>query len=121
MGDSCPHMGVLHYHTGRGMMRNMTTHAGGVVPEFHLGDRLRKAREHTGMTQGELARVLGVARNTVNRSESGATHPMRVVVRAWAEATGVSLEWLETGEVGQRGEDPEPEQTMLLLGILRAS
>lgn len=113
-------MSGLHYHTRRGMMRNMTTHAGGVVPEFHIGDRLRKARESTGMSQGAFAARLGVARNTVSRSELGQTHPHRLVLRAWAEATGVSLEWLESGESGQRGEDPEHGQ-QLMLGILRAS
>lgn len=113
-------MRVLHYHTSAGILRNMTTHAGGVVPEFHMGDRLRKAREQTGMGQGRFAEVLGIARNTVSRSELGQTHPHRLVLRAWSEATGVPLEWLETGQVGQRGEDPEHGQ-QLVLGILRAS
>lgn len=99
-------------------MRIMTTHAGGAVPLFHMGDRLRKAREITGQTQGAFARTLGVARNTVSRAELGQTHPHRLVLREWARATGVSLEWLETGEVP---EDPEGVQLVLSLGIQRAS
>lgn len=89
-------------------MRAMTLEHGGVVPRFTLGDRLRKAREHAGLNQGELAQILGVARNTVNRSENGFSVPMRVVRRRWAEVTGVSLQWLETGEVSTLGGDTSP-------------
>lgn len=44
---------------------------GGAVPVFDLGDRTRKAREFSGLDQGQLAERLGVARSTVARMEQG--------------------------------------------------
>ncbi len=75
------------------------------MPEFTVSDRLRKAREHAGMEQAELAELMGVARNTVSNNEKGKVAPRRIVMKAWALATGVSPQWLETGIAPQ----PEPE------------
>lgn len=72
---------------------------GGAVPTWELPDRVRKAREFAGLDQGQLAERLGVARSTVARMEQGkTTHVKRPVLLAWAFATGVDLQWLETGE-----------------------
>lgn len=76
----------------------MTTEQAGVVPEWTLQDRLRKARELTGLSQGQFAERLGVSRNTVGSAESGAVEVRRITLNAWAMATGVSIEWLMTGE-----------------------
>ncbi|WP_084252687.1 helix-turn-helix transcriptional regulator [Devriesea agamarum] len=71
----------------------------GESPEFTKADRLRKARECAGLEQAELAERLGVARNTVSTAERGVNSPRRIIVRAWALATGVPLYWIETGRV----------------------
>lgn len=59
-----------------------------------FGHRLRDARERAGLTQGELAAVLGVDRNTVGRAELGRTAPSAATVAAWARACGVSADAL---------------------------
>ena|SRR5665647_1187241 len=80
----------------------------GVIPEFTVGDRLRKAREHIGMDQIPFADELGVSRGTVSNYESGATtHLKPIVVRAWALRTGVPAEWLLTGTTNPRPGDPD--------------
>ena len=66
------------------------------IPEFDRSDRLRKAREHAGLEQVELATAIGVSRNTVSAAERGANTPRRHVVMAWAMAC---VEWIETGTV----------------------
>lgn len=81
----------------------MSTAPNGLVPEFTIGDRLRKARETAGMDQGELAEAMGVSRRTVSNNESGHVKPRVIVIRAWALATGVSVEWLESGKVPEGG------------------
>ena len=46
-----------------------------VVPEWTLGDRLKKAREHAGLSQTELGREIGVSlvyRDAVRNREGGA-------------------------------------------------
>lgn len=71
--------------------------ADGIVPDFDLGDRLRKARELLGMTRDAFADHTGISRGTVGNYELGKTKPNRLYLRTWARETGVSLQWLETG------------------------
>lgn len=64
------------------------------VPEWTLGDRLRKAREVAGLSQQQLATELGVARRTISAYEVGERTPRAVVVRAWAIRCSVPENWL---------------------------
>lgn len=72
---------------------------------WSLTDRLRKAREHAGLKQQELADRIGVSRGAVGNYEQGITEPKRPVLLSWALATRVPLKWLQTG---QRGPDGGP-------------
>jgi transcriptional regulator with XRE-family HTH domain len=74
------------------------------IPEWTMGDRLRKAREDAGYSQTEMADALGVSRSTISNAELGIRTPLRITLRAWAAETGVPVEWLETGVVQM----PEP-------------
>ncbi|MDU5380556.1 MAG: helix-turn-helix transcriptional regulator, partial [Actinomyces sp.] len=78
------------------------------IPQFDRSDRLRKAREHAGLEQAQLAELIGVSRNTISGAERGANTPRRHVVMAWAMATGVPVEWIETGRV-PRHDDGGPD------------
>lgn len=68
-----------------------------MIPTFTLGDRLRKAREVTGMSQVEFAEHIGIGRSTVQSYENGTTAPKQIALRAWAMATGVPFYWLQWG------------------------
>ncbi|WP_082422137.1 helix-turn-helix domain-containing protein [Corynebacterium oculi] len=83
----------------------MTTslHIAGIVPQFDLADRVRKAREYADMKQQELADVTGIARTTIARIEQGKTVPRRPTIISLALATGVDQRWLETGETPTGG------------------
>lgn len=84
----------------------MTEQSAGIVPQFTAGDRLRKARELTGYDQGPFADLIGVSRGTVSTYErDGIEHRKPIVLRAWALATGVNIEWLEHG-IGSPGPVP---------------
>lgn len=76
---------------------------GGRIPEWTLGDRLRKAREEAGLEQQELAQMIGVARNTVSNAEKGKVNPRQIVLNQWSLATGVPLQWLQNGETPTGG------------------
>ncbi|WP_328664055.1 helix-turn-helix domain-containing protein [Nocardia salmonicida] len=71
------------------------------------------ARQFVNQTQGEFARSLGVTTSTVQRAESGSTQPRRTTLMAWSMATGVNLEWLETGQA-PRPADEGPDTNSLL-------
>lgn len=85
----------------------MTAAANGTIPEWTLGDRLRKARELTGLTAQEFATTIGVSRGTITNAETDARHVRPITIRAYALATGVPLEWLETGKSPAQPEGPD--------------
>lgn len=93
---------------------------------FTQGDRLRKARESTGMKQREFAQHIGVSHQTVTNAEKDHREVRKITMNAWALATGVPVEWLETGEApestrgpGGNGADDETRTRNILLGRQR--
>ena len=70
----------------------------GVIPQWAITDRIRKAREHAGYKQSELATELGISRTVMASIEQGVREPRRGELIAISFATGVDLEWLETGK-----------------------
>jgi transcriptional regulator with XRE-family HTH domain len=71
----------------------------GAVPSWSLADRLRKAREHAGLSQEELAEATGISRRTVSAYEQG--HAVKIpFLIAWALACNVDLAWLVGVEPG---------------------
>lgn len=82
---------------------SMNVDAAGLVPEFTVSDRLRKAREVRGLSQAAFAAETGLSRSTIVRVESGEKVPGTKEYNLWQMATGVSRDWLETGNapVGQ--------------------
>lgn len=69
------------------------------VPEWTLCDRLAKARHVSGLSQGELAKRLGLSLKSVARYEQGTHSPKRSTVLAWALVCGIDPAWLESGTV----------------------
>lgn len=67
--------------------------------EQTIGDRLRKARELTGMTKEEFAEKTEISRTVVANLESGVGPYKQPYLITWAHFTGASLEWLKTGEM----------------------
>ena len=62
-----------------------------------LTERLRVARLSAGLDQAQIARRIGVARQTVSNWERGLAEPSATYFVLWARATGQSLEWLAEG------------------------
>lgn len=63
-----------------------------------FGERLKTLRKAKGLTQLELAGVLGVTPVTVCRWERGDMHPNTSRVERAADALGVKRAWLLWGE-----------------------
>lgn len=55
-----------------------------------LGERLKKLRQEKGMSQGDIARKLGVHRSYISGIERGVRNPTVKNVERIAEALGVS-------------------------------
>lgn len=79
-------------------------------PSFTVHDRLRKAREVAGLEQAELAERIEVDRGSVSNYETGKTTRLkRPVLRRWALACDVDLDWLAYG-IEQNGPTDPSEQ-----------
>ncbi|MBX3711908.1 MAG: helix-turn-helix transcriptional regulator [Lysobacter sp.] len=79
-----------------------------------LDNRIRRARTLAGLTQAELAQLVGVQRGAVAQWESpNGSLPSMDHLIAIAQHTGVHLEWLGTGrgkpcpEAGQASPDTD--------------
>jgi transcriptional regulator with XRE-family HTH domain len=83
--------------------------SGATVPEWTIGDRMRKAREHAGLSQSQLARTASIGRTSIVRYETGLSRPSRVTLAAWALRTGVSFEWMCHGDTYPCGPLPSPQ------------
>jgi transcriptional regulator with XRE-family HTH domain len=58
------------------------------------GDRLRQAREQTGLTQLELAKQLGMSQNQIYRYEVGLAEPLPDQIKRLAVSLHVTTDWL---------------------------
>lgn len=66
-----------------------------------IGDRVKEARKRAGVSQAELARLVGRSQSAVAEWETGETEPRRNIVERIAQALGVSALWLEVGGAGE--------------------
>ena len=86
--------------------------SGGVVPQWTLADRIRKAREANDYSQSDLATITGISRASISHYEGGKTRPSKASLKLIAMATGVDRYWLLTGEApgpsttGEQGISP---------------
>jgi transcriptional regulator with XRE-family HTH domain len=65
-----------------------------------IAARLKAAREQAGLTQGQVARLLGLHRPSVSEIEAGRRSVSAEELPVLADTYGVSLEWLLNGEAG---------------------
>ena len=59
-----------------------------------MGEKILIERKKSGLSQGQLADMLGVTRQSVSKWESGAAVPELAKLVAIAEVVGVSLDYL---------------------------
>jgi transcriptional regulator with XRE-family HTH domain len=64
-----------------------------------LGERLRTAREHAGLSQGQVARMLSMHRPTISEIEAGRRRVTVEEITTFAHTYEVSIAWLSGTEV----------------------
>ena len=75
-----------------------------------FGDRVAAARDRVGLSQGQLARRLGVKAQTVANWEADRAEPRANKLQMLAGLLNVSMVWLMTG-VGEGVSAPEEAET----------
>ena len=78
------------------------------IPVWTLADRMRRAREHAGLEQRELAAKVGISRATVSNAERGVVVPRTATVQGWAKECGVDLGVAADGSAELRSELMKP-------------
>lgn len=85
-----------------------------------IARRLRVAREQAGLSQGQVAKLMGWHRPTVSQLESGQRRVKAEELNALATHYRVSVSWLaKSGEPADDAVDPKLELAAKELGRLR--
>ncbi len=66
-----------------------------------IANRLRIAREQAGLSQGQVARMLGIHRPSVSESEAGRRKVSAEELAEYARIYGVSIDWLACLDTNQ--------------------
>jgi phage repressor protein C with HTH and peptisase S24 domain len=88
----------------------MTDELGHAVPSFRaeLGIRLRWIEKTYFQTRADAAEVAAVSKSTLQRWIEGGSDPSFEGLAKLARHTGVSLDWLATGQGESTGKQPKP-------------
>lgn len=82
-----------------------------------LASRLRIAREQAGLSQGQVAKMLGLHRPSVTEIEMGRRRVTAKELATMAKLYGVSISWLTSGE----SEEPDLARDRIELAARKLS
>lgn len=73
-------------------------------------DRLKQARKNAGMTQEDVAKLLGVAKSTYSGYETGKSEPSMNAIANMMRFFVVSADWLWQDEMAEQFENEHPKR-----------
>ncbi len=101
-----------------------------------VAERLREARNAAGLSQGQVAKKLGMHRPTISEIEAGRRKVSAAELERFAQLYGISVEWIVSGSTGDDSSDarirmaarelskmsePDLDRLMTTLRMLRKS
>lgn len=95
--------------------KEMTTRP--LTRRLPIGDRLRSAREAAGLSQGQVAKLMGLHRPTISEIEAGRRRVSADEVTQFAEVYGVGTDWI----LSERDPDAVPDDDKILLAARQLS
>lgn len=82
-----------------------------------FAEKLKMIRENAGLSQDELARILGISRSHLNELENDRTEPRPVLINCMSLMFEIDKEWLLNDESG----DIKPiNKTVSLISLIDA-
>jgi transcriptional regulator with XRE-family HTH domain len=97
----------LHHRKAFRKMHGVAEAERSRIPEWSLGERLRKARAWAGVSVEQLAADIGRTSRTIRNYENDATTAPLLVLKCYAMRTRVPVRWFQTGEDCGPDDDPE--------------
>lgn len=82
-----------------------------------IGERLRTAREAAGLSQGQVAKLMGLHRPTISEIEAGRRRVSADELTQLAEIYGVGTDWI----LSERDTDTDPNDDKILLAARQLS
>lgn len=82
----------------------------------HIAHRIRSAREAAGLSQGQVAKLLGLHRPTISEIEAGRRRVSGEELVRFSETYGVSVEWLTSSS-----ETADPSEDRILMAARELS
>lgn len=82
-----------------------------------IGERLRTARTAAGLSQGQVAKLLGVHRPTISEIEAGRRRVSAEELSQFAEIYGVGTDWI----LAERDSESDPSDDKILLAARQLS
>jgi transcriptional regulator with XRE-family HTH domain len=76
-----------------------------MIPQWELGDRMRKSLRHAGLSTRDMAAYLDIRSESVRRWFNGKSRPATSVLRLWALRTGADYDWLVNGQPEKEKEE----------------
>ncbi|MEX0803153.1 MAG: helix-turn-helix transcriptional regulator [Candidatus Binatia bacterium] len=81
-----------------------------------IGERLRAAREAAGLTQGQIAKKLGIHRPSISEIEAGRRRVSAEELAEMASAYGIQVGWITGNEA-----ETSPENDKIVLAARQLS
>lgn len=77
-----------------------------------IGKRIKEARENKGLTQAQLAKVIGVTPSSITNYENGTSHPKEKILYDLMNALAVDANFLFQDEIPIKDEDTLTQHEM---------
>lgn len=71
------------------------------MSKLEIANRLRTAREMSGLSQGQAAKRLAMHRPTISEIEAGRRHVKSDELSKFSELYGVEISWIAEGKVNE--------------------
>ena len=78
-----------------------------------MSDRIAELRHMRGLSQAALAKALGLSTSTIAMYEQGRREPSVSVIIALADALGVTIDYLLTGQPPQPSATDNPHESLI--------
>ena len=79
-----------------------------------LGDRIREARKSAGLTQGQLASMVGIGKSTLSGYEHDGREPTMQILAKIMDVLGVDANFLLQDEARNQGSILTDDEVMLI-------
>ena len=84
----------MYIHSGKGELSWIPYYVESILKTMSFGENLKNVRKQRGVTQEELAEILGVSRQAISKWESDSGYPETEKLLLLSKTLNISLDYL---------------------------